>query len=514
MMNILRRIWLWLLAWFKSNKKAINAKNTLLALDIIPPPLPRQQEPAPPLVPKFIHRRGKFVKPVGPVPVKTKREPSDKPRKPKALPKARVSATEDPEQWGQYYFRDAILDQLDMYFTYLKRMKRADSDAYNLHRQLGIQIMPRSAIQTFDNWRSEGQIDELSAWWKQHKPAFGAISYGIDSASLHDEKKFVDAPPEFFEEQDKYRPSRGKHVQKAFHRIATATGGGGAVDVGGGKKEDSGLIWFPKFLYFQKCKRIPGNIEHVSGSDVYIMTIYWDRVSGGSRTWHKRHKGGSPQEYALCINRETNQIRILRQQIVDSVKIKSRNSSKGYINIPQKYWTSCADRHLNWAFGRNDASPEGYLIRCFVEAALMYESAALGSMIRVECQKNNLTAAFGVDVKRMSYFFKDRDRVLTPKGKSARIFHIVRPHVRVTKKGEIGVKLTYRGLRQFSWAGYQIRISVPGRDHFHLAEFDIASNIYGKKEKFPQGTVGTKHLGHVLTDYIKEGLGAWQANAK
>jgi hypothetical protein len=479
----------------------IDPATALLAADIIPPPVP--------VVP---HRRAKWVKPKGALPPKPERKERD-PSAPKVERKPKVKLpevmAEDPEQWGQYYFRDSILDQLDIYFKYLHRMKRNARDAYDLHRQIGIQIMPRSAVQTFDNWRSEGQVEELSAWFNKHRPAFGAVAYGIDKPTQKDEVKYVDAPPEFFErQQKKYGDVR---EQQTFHRIATVTGSASKIDVGGGVKQNPGVIWIPKFLYFCKLKRVPHTIQVVKNADIYVMTVYWDRLTGFSKGWHKRHKGGIPQEYALCVDRDTNAIKLLRQQIVETIRVKSRHSSDGYVKIPNKYWAVATDYHLAWAFGRDDASPEHYLIRCFVEAALMYENAAQGSMVRIEVHKGELVATFGVDIKRMSYFFKDRDITLTPKGKRARIFHIVRPHIRHTKKGEIGVKLTFRGIKQFTWAGYKVSITVPGLDHFSIAEIDIACNLYGEGEKTPKDGISQGKFGEMLTQYIREGRGAWRA---
>lgn len=70
---------------------------------------------------------------------------------------------------GQYYFRNQILDQLDIYFRYLRRLKAHDPHAYELHRRLGIHIVPGRTVQTFDDWRYEGTLDELDAWWSHHQ---------------------------------------------------------------------------------------------------------------------------------------------------------------------------------------------------------------------------------------------------------------------------------------------------------------------------------------------------------
>lgn len=467
----------------------------LLAMDIIPP----VEQHKVPLI-----RRAKWVKPKGLEKLHPKllaesprlrRDPLQV-KKPKVVSHPELRPDDDPEQWGQYYFRDAILDQLDTYFVYLKRMRHGDKDSYELHRRLGIQIMPQSAIQSFDNWRSEEGNKELSAWWKENLPGFGAVSYGIDSGSKNDEKaSFVDAPPEFFK-------GRKKPKQLVFNRIITVTGSSQTIDVNG-EQTKVGIIWVPKFLYFTKYSKAPPDVQSVKDADIYLMTIYWDRVDGYSKRFHKKNKGGVPQEYAVCVDRENGNVRVLRRLIFEKIKIRGRH---GTVYIPNKRWTVAPDSHLSWAYGRLDSSPEEYLRRCFIEAALMYESAALGSMIRIEARKGNLVAAFGVEIKRTAYFFKDRDITLTNSGRRVPIFHIVRPHTRVTKNGLIDVKLHFRGLREFEWAGYKIGITVPGRDHFSLLDFDIGSS----QEKNIENRMGTTELGERLANVMKKGLGAWQ----
>ncbi len=464
--------------------------------------------------PRF-HRPAKWVKPKGleklPLP-KPKEVREAKPKRTSTpKPKAHV-VDDDPEQWGQYYFRDAILDQLERYFIYLKRMKIRDKEAYNLHHQLGIQILPSSAVRAFDNWREKETEDQLSAWWKETRPAFGAVSYGIDNAGTEEEKYgTADLSPEQWEEAKKngYDPERVAKKMRELpkHRLITVCGGGRPIKLGE-QQFKTAMFWVPKFLYFHKYDKPPAEIQRVVDGDVYTMTIYWDRVSGYSNTFHKRHKGGSPQEYAVCVEKATGEVRVLRQLIHDKIRIKSKKENNGSFSIPNKHW-GYPEEHLNWAH-RENISPEDFLRRCFMEAALMYETASMGSMIRVAASKGNLTATFGIEIKRTSYFFKDRDIVLTPKGKRARIFHIRRPHVRKTKHGDVGVKLSFPGLKQFTWAGYQISITVPGLDHANLTELNIGSDSLAKGERMPKGSLGSKATGAYLARWIKEGKGAWK----
>ena len=182
---------------------------------------------------------------------------------------------------------------------------------------------------------------------------------------------------------------------------------------------------------------------------------------------------------------------------------------KGHFSIPYTHW-GIAD--VAGAYGRLDMPPEDYLCRVFMEAALMYESAALGSMVRITATKGKLTATFGVDVKRMSYFFSDRDVVLNSKGSTARIFHIVRAH---TRKDGSTVPFHFRGLRQFEWAGHQINITVPGRDHAPLPEFDVGSVDMSDEEAKQKRAIRGAGIANFINDkIIKDRLGAWQKSPR
>ena len=518
MFSRLRKFFHETVAWFRPETVfgwIRKPKPAPLIIALSPPPLtqPSVIEPSPAVEPKpspaeplYHEPKIKWLKPKGLEKLQSKKRGSSgmpRPARPRLKPEP-VQTSENPEKWGQYYFRNAILDQLENYFLYLKRMRHHSRDAYELHRQLGIQVMPGSAVQAFDNWRSEGEMRELSAWWTAHRPSFGAVSYGIDHDSLQEESiRVVDAPPEAFKEWEK----RTEKLRIPKHRIGTITGADDVVTADGVKYE-SGTLWVPKFLYFTKYKRPPPHVQQVADGDVYAMTVYWDRVDGHSKTWMKRHKGGVPQEYAVCIERGSGQVRVLRMLHREHVKIRhTHGKDRGrFFSIPNTHW-GFPTEYLTWAVGRFEASPEDYLRRCFIEAALMYESATLGSMIRIEASKGDLTATFSVEIKRTSYFFKDRDvtaAALTSSGTRVPIFHIVRPHVR---KSGVAVRMHFRGLREFDWAGYHIKITVPGRDHFHLAEFDV-----GGSTQVDMGVAvkGNKETGETLVNWMREGLGAWK----
>jgi hypothetical protein len=88
------------------------------------PPAPSPPSVLPSIESTIIVRPAKWVQPKGEKPkAESKPKPDPKPDpKPKAESKPKAPRPqlkgEDPEQWGQYYFRDAILDQLDTHSRY------------------------------------------------------------------------------------------------------------------------------------------------------------------------------------------------------------------------------------------------------------------------------------------------------------------------------------------------------------------------------------------------------------
>jgi hypothetical protein len=447
----------------------------------------------------------KWVKPKGADAVAKRASPKPRdPNRPKAKP-PEVRPDSEEDQWGQYYFRDAILDQLDRYFIYLKRMKKGDPDAYALLRQTGIQVMPPNSVLAFDRWRDDGDEEKLTAWFRDHLPSFGAVSYGIDPENERvDTYTIIDAPEELMPEGS----GDPKELGGYRHQISMISGSGKHVTLRDGTEQDAALLWSPKFLYFTKYAKggAPSDVQKPKDGVVYAMTIYWDRLHNSSKQIDKR-KGGSPQQYALNV-RPDGSVHVLRQKLHKRVRIFGK---RGGFSIPQKVW-GWPSEQLNWAKNRHQ-SPEDYLCRCFIEAALMYEMGALGSLIRIEARRENMTATFGVDIKRTSYFFKDRDVVLNAGGGRASIFHVVRPHSRATKTGVTDVKMHFRGLREFDWAGHHISITVPGLDHLPIPEVDIGmvdSGMVKRGEKM----LNTAKIGDMLNDAVKSGLGGWKPNDK
>ena len=73
---------------------------------------------------------------------------------------------------GRFYFRGAILDQLDLYFGYLARLRVVDEQDYNLFGQIGAAIMPGASIVAIAH-------DLPPSWRAGKRPFAGGVAYGL-----------------------------------------------------------------------------------------------------------------------------------------------------------------------------------------------------------------------------------------------------------------------------------------------------------------------------------------------
>jgi len=444
----------------------------LLAMDIPPPP-PAVNRHQRRVLERARRRHDRFVEPKGPQPVKHEREHVDK-LQPKIVAASPVAPAvedvfEDPndrpiagewlegdgecvlyeeaEFYGEFNFRDTILDQLDRYWVYLERMRKHDAAAYGFYKQLGATLIPYAATNSMGvtphrpHKLTAAEIKQmkkeivLPAWFRHHWPAFGCCAYGTNP---RDEAASLNIP-------------------------------------------GMGRVQKPKFLYFRRVKRMPWTVQPTRGGKLYVLTVWWDHVDH-----HNRWKWGRPQEFPIQISDDGTRMRVL----------KTRTKENGDIG-PWWDW-QIPHEYEEWS-RQYGLDPQTHLCHTFCSAVQHVELAAY-SMLRVEVSKGDLTAVFGLSPRRASYFFQDRDIVLNDAGAKKRMFHIVRPHVR--KDGAV-VPAHFRGLREFDWAGYRVCISVPGRDHFMPLEFDVPS-VYLDPGERADGITEVE-LGRRLKSAIKHG---------
>lgn len=362
----------------------------------------------------------------------------------------------ESELYGEFNFRDTILDQLDRYFVFLRRMYRHDRCSYDLYRQVGATLLPYSAVasdkvdlqflgQELEYKSRPSDKPKLPPHFVRNMPAFGCFAYGTDTLT---------------EERERQKGTNNKNC------------------------------WIPKFLYFCKYRNPPPEIQPASGGCVYVCTIWYDRLD--------KVEAGRPACFAVLAQPDGS-VRVLKILVTDQIqqRVKKGKDRGTTFSIPRKAWMvpDVVDPH------EGETKTES-LERLFCNTAAFHE-AVHGSMFRVSVTRGKLTATFSLNAKRSPYFFADRDLQVNQDGVKRRIFHIVRPHKRVLASGkEIYIKLHYRGARKFTWAGYEVLITVPGLHHIPLSEFDVGSvDSYwaDKRADF----VTNERMGRWLSDMIR-----------
>ena len=129
-------------------------------------------------------------------------------------------------------------------------------------------------------------------------------------------------------------------------------------------------------------------------------------------------------------------------------------------------------------------------------------SSESGLTVRVKKRKSVIS--FAIDMERTPYFFSDREKVVTSKGQTKKIFHIVRGHMRKMSDGaEKHIKSHFRGLRKFVWNEYDVSISLTGKHHSSIfsftGEIELAANEDEQEARINSGRyVDAETLGEKL----------------
>ena len=364
------------------------------------------------------------------------------------------SLTPEPNNSGEFFFRESILDQLDGYMSVVRRMRKYDPAAYSLYRKIGGRILPDSAAL----FPSEIATSfELEAWWRENRPSFGMV---------------------FFSNSDM--------------NVRAETEGSGKM--------------FPRAFAFTKynSRHAPQAIQPAGVGDVYVCSIYWDEHGRGSA-----RRLTANTSFPVCV-RPSGEVVVLKtletKEHIVRAKRKIRGRA-GSFSVPQRKW-SHAEFATDWAdhIGEDTAAWLRYL---FVMTANTYVAAS-ASVTKVKATKGRVTAAFGVNIERTPYFFADREATTRDRsGRKTKIFHIVRAHSRTVNGRDQWVRTHFRGERQFQWNGYQIEISVPGWHHKDLTTFDGGA-IDAECADAIAETIAPERLARRLIAVEREGVGAHQ----
>lgn len=327
---------------------------------------------------------------------------------------------------GRFYFKETVLDELHRYVRCMKRMKSVDKEAYECCRRIGVNLIPdRIGIPTAE---VSDPGARLPPWFVETTPAYGAVAFG---------------------------QTRSK------------------------KADGSEWIW-PRLYHFIRYdkKRHPPQVVAPRDGVVYLLTAYFDddKELGGKTDWKLT------QQIPVAVMPDGEVIPLIVQRQT-KLRIHHRHRREGEARVTQIWRSDWGYPHglADWAADHKKKAPQ-LMRELFLYSAALH-TGTNSSMIRVGVSKGGVTALMNVDITRTPYFFKDRDPVII-NGVKKRIFHIVRPHTRIN--GDV-VHMHFRGLRDFDWNGYGVKISVPGLDHPIIAEMPVAALDFDEKQPTPRG---------------------------
>lgn len=328
-----------------------------------------------------------------------------------------------------WHFRTTILDRLDEYFHCLKRMRRLDSDSYDLFARVGFAIPA-------DWYINPEHPDNRARLTKVHHLAFGGILFGTSGLA-----------------------------KEEFH---------------------------PSFVYFQKLNR-PLGVQHGTGGDIYSLTLIYD---DRTRSEHFRVTQSVPLRCHVCFAPDGT-LRLLRERVVVHAPITSRRSKRG--RRDKFTLTTVQWRIPEWINVLGEDEKRLPILEWFALAVLTYAESTSRIIVRVA--RAEMTAAFGIDLSRAKYFFRDRGLELAGDGKRKRIFHAVTEHIRqVSEVRSTTVRQHYRGVRHFDWQSYRVRIVLPA--HNAILRFAKATEEFEDAAHVPDGYVGMKKAGEMFNDAL------------
>ena len=210
-------------------------------------------------------------------------------------------------------------------------------------------------------------------------------------------------------------------------------------------RSDDDIVAQLCFMFFSKQKR-PFNVQGSNQQIFQIGLIFMDKNKNAA------------MDYAYLSVSDTGIVTPLKICKPTHYKIKN---SHGYVRM-QWDWP----KYLLDMSGYHKITPEEFITELFwlaVSGAMMQEN---GITVRVSKKKHSVS--FSIDMLRTPYFFADRKKVVNENGNTKKIFHIVRGHKR--KNGTF-IKTHFRGLREFIWNDYQVKVGLAGLHRNSLFEF-------------------------------------------
>jgi hypothetical protein len=249
----------------------------------------------------------------------------------------------------------------------------------------------------------------------------------------------------------------------------------------------------PRFLYFMRVEpgTVPCTVEHVEGGTIYVVTFYYDLPD--DKSW----KSGAKADIFLHIDDQCH-IRVLRTMAVTLKRIKHKRGWPRTSEIPTGLHLELPHVVVEWYEKfkhKGFTSVDDYIAHIF---SMFIEVHDRPGMLRVACTKGHLTATFTIDIERTPYFFADRNATFNQNGQKKRIFHIVRAH---SRKDGRRVRIGFRGLRRFTWNGYDVNVTVPGLHHNLVEDFESAASL-SEPHKDNRGYIGVARLGRTIQRHL------------
>jgi len=231
---------------------------------------------------------------------------------------------------------------------------------------------------------------------------------------------------------------------------------------------------YPAFVYFKQVAFVSG-LEHRRGETRYEFTVYFDDMD----------ELALPQSCYIGVSPEGS-CRVLKQLAITRRWIQP-GKKNGHHRGPAFEVTGQQWQQPAWiAEGYSDVcdqwkkrgeplepeflkGPEPWMVSLFRMAVRTHVLATARFVVQV--RRDGLVGAFGIDLARAPYFFRDRDTtILAVDGKRKRIFHHVTEHTRsLPTQRTTTVRAHYRGLRTFDWQRYHIHLVLPTRSDLYSA---------------------------------------------
>lgn len=249
---------------------------------------------------------------------------------------------------------------------------------------------------------------------------------------------------------------------------------------------------FVAAITFRKFKWSEGIELPKKGETIYIMNIYYyDKEKSVLK------KGITSLQFVLAASN-------------DSVRVLRSLHDNGHWRIPFycKYLgTSDGSAAVSYEEGKSR------VLKVFHFAIGVYIYSGDGILTSCLDPETGIWASFNIPMTRAPYFFRERVKVAAESGRTAPIFHSVKPHERIIGETKINVRFHFRGLREFVWHGFKVKISVAGWHHSDLRDFSASAVDVPIGERKKRGwlydrEVAAKFRHHIMNaNRSRNGLG-------